>query len=177
MSNTLKNILSVIFLTGLLIHFSFVFVFTSPLFNNKRLKGISQNYCYPYFYQSWSLFTPVPTCKHQVFVRYYQNNEWSHFEDIFTKEQNKHQKNRFLGNENIVLMFSNSLSYLQPFLLSKSAIHLFPSTKEIDIVLFELNQYLKMNMHLKENTNYQVLFVTTQKSTVTTHYFNYLTIN
>ena len=177
MSKGLKHIIGIVFLGGLLFHFLFVFVFTAPLFENTRLKGISQNYCYPYFYQSWSLFTPVPTCKHQVFVRYFKNNKWTNFEDVFTNEQEVHQKNRIKGNEHIVLLLSNSLSYLQPFLLSKSAIHHTSKTKEQDIVLFELNQYLKLNKSLDAKTNYQVLFVTTQNTLVTAHYFNNLSIN
>ncbi len=177
MNNTLKNGLSIVFIIGLFIHFSIVFLFTAPLLNHTSLKGYSQTYCYPYFYQSWSLFTPIPTCKHQVFVRYFKNNQWSDFEDIFTHEQALHQGNRFSGKENMVLLFSNSLSYLQPFLLTKSAIHQQSTTKETDIVLFELNQYLKLRYALHDETNYQVLFVTTQNASTKAHYFDHLTIN
>ncbi len=73
---------------------------------------------YPYFHQSWSLFAPVPKENFNVYVKA-GTGKW---EDVFQEIIRSHQTNRFAGNENTMLAFSNSLRYYISSVTDESAI-------------------------------------------------------
>ncbi len=64
---------------------------------------------YPFFHQRWALFVPIPKQNFNIYVKYDKtNNQWK---DVFYEINSAHQKNRWGGNESLLLAFSNALRY------------------------------------------------------------------
>ncbi len=168
-----KKIITVCFLSVFVIHFTFVFFATSPLKINGKPTTISKFYCYPFFYQTWSLFAPAPTINYQLFVRYKTNVGFTNWQNIFENALQRHKKNKLVGNENIMLLFSNSLNYAISNMQTKSVIKLNATTTSQTILLFEVNQYLKLNHQLKKGNEFEcIVFANKSKSPVANYFVN-----
>lgn len=67
-------------------------------------------YVYPYFYQNWNLFAPIPNSNYQLYARVdTENNGESIFEEVLTL----HQSNRLKGYEPLLIGFSNCIHYFE----------------------------------------------------------------
>lgn len=160
-------------------HFSLVFVFAAPLnIKSHKISYLSAFYCYPYFQQSWSLFVPAPNAQCQLYVRYKTLNGWSDWKDILQEEYLNHRYNRLIGNENTVLLLSNSTHYAINTLPRNQTIYkeMFSKT-ELKVLKHEINQYLKNNYQLKTQTNYEVLLLKKESKETFSNYFKDLKID
>lgn len=179
MTNAYKRVLSCVLVVGLFIHFSLIFLFASPLkHTGKKIEYLSSFYCYPYFQQSWGLFVPAPNAQHQLFVRYKKQNAWSNWFDILQKEYLKHRNNRLSGGETTVLLLSNSAHYAFNVLPDAQSVYSkISDKKELQVLNYEIVQYLKTSEDLKPNTDYEILLVNQKQGKITTNYFKFLKIN
>ncbi len=159
MTLSLKRLVSLICLCIILLHFSLLFIYSSPL--NKqttKLNFYSTVYSYPFFHQSWSLFAPTPTKKTDLYVRYFTNNKWSSWANILQNEINKHQHNVMAGNETTVLLFSNSLNYVTNS-LNDSLYQKPPSNLNFKVLTYSIANYLKNKFHKTTNTKFEILII------------------
>lgn len=76
--------------------------------NPLKISYYATFYAYPYFHQNWNLFVPPPSINYKL-IAYTTNGEI----DIFKAILIKHRRNRFAGNEPIVLALSNSIHYFE----------------------------------------------------------------
>ena len=68
-------------------------------------------YAYPFFQQSWTLFTPPPDCNYRLFADFSLNGKAKQVEILSTLAQN--HNNRLLGNEPVTLAIANSIHYFE----------------------------------------------------------------
>lgn len=178
MSKRLKQLLTVTFIVFLCLHFALIFFFASPLkYKTGKISYISAFYCHPYFQQSWGLFVPAPNAQHQLFVRYKTQTSWSNWTDILQKEYLKHRANRLSGNETIVLLLSNSTHHaLNVLTESQSVYSKIPDKKELRVLNYEIEQYLKINDKLKQGTDYEILIANNTTKGIFASYFKFLKI-
>ena len=137
-------------------HFMAVLAYASPDALTGKLKHYVFPYMYPYFHQSWSLFVPVPKENFNVYVKI-DSGKW---EDVFQKIVQDHQTNRLVGNENIMIAFSNSLRYYVSSVSDKSMI-MPDDGSNINFVV--LKKIIKQYYHVKANTeirNMDVIVIT-----------------
>lgn len=180
MSQALKQIFLVVAGLMLSIHFLFISIYCFPVrYKDNILKGISYAYVYPLFHQNWCLFVPAPSAKNSIFVRYQVNNQYTHWEDILSKEIDTHKQNRVTGRESIYLMLSNSLIYEFVALsgVSSRAYAEMPKNKDFEVLHFEISQYLKSNYNLKKGTACEYLLVSSNTQSTDAYYFKSLHIN
>ena len=156
MNLILKRVLSVLFLSGLIIHYVFIFFYASPLSSMKsKLNGYSQLYCYPFFQQSWSLFVPTPNKKNTVLIKFRNDKKW--LKIVPLKSSYNNQRNLVM-HDAIHLLFSNSTYYLLNSLPKKSIIYSNkPNTIGFKNFNYILNQYLKLDFLLSKNTSYDMI--------------------
>jgi hypothetical protein len=92
------------------LHFLFVLNFGYPL--NKELKTkldfYSFDYCYPYLFQDWRLFTPCPKYNFTICAKYKVNNT-THYALPLQEVLNK--RNLFNGKEFLMLSITGSSGY------------------------------------------------------------------
>jgi hypothetical protein len=71
---------------------------------------VSFAYTYPYFHQSWNLFTPPPASNYRLYA-YSQKTGWS--SDIYSEILNHHRSNRLKGWSPLLTGLSNSIHYFE----------------------------------------------------------------
>ncbi len=81
----------------------------------------AEAYVYPYFHQNWNLFAPPPSSNYTLFATY--NNNGNKTTDVFNEILIKHQTNRLLGYEPLLIAFSNSIHYFEKNTLLKDALN------------------------------------------------------
>lgn len=68
-------------------------------------------YIYPFFHQNWNVFVPPPESNYNLYALF-QNKELKRI-DVFTEINQKHQSNRFAGNESLLLCLINSIHHFE----------------------------------------------------------------
>lgn len=180
MPQPLKRFLSIVLITIICGHFAFVFVYASPVkIKAKKLNALSYLYVYPIFQQNWELFVPAPNIERKLFVRYKVENCFSDWQDIFSQEIMNHRNNRVLGNENKLLLLSNSLIYVINSLYETPSCILSPEPKDVafKVLKFEINQYLKNKYKSKAQTSYELLLVSKGAENTDAYYIKSLYVN
>lgn len=180
MSQSLKRFISIVLVMFIAVHFILVFVYASPFkINSKKLTAVSFMYVYPVFQQNWELFVPAPDIERKLFVRYKTQDGFSDWQDILSQEIMNHRKNRALGNETKVLLFSNSLIYVinslydvPSCILSKK-----PNDAAFKVLEFEINQYLKCKLNVKSTTPYELLMISKTNFKTDAYYIKTLRVN
>ncbi|MES2761069.1 MAG: DUF5819 family protein [Bacteroidota bacterium] len=154
-----------------------VYCFPHPI-KNPKIRFINKQYIYPIFHQNWGLFVPAPDTERKLFMRYEKNNGFTDWQDILSQEVIKHKQNRLSGNETRVLLLSNSLIYAlnsldeQPSSVFKAGI----SNKELKVLQFEVEQYLKSKYQLNGRIGYELL-ITSSGQQSKAFYLQNLAIN
>lgn len=180
MSQSLKRFISIVLVMFIAVHFILVFVYASPIkINSKKLTAVSFMYVYPVFQQNWELFVPAPDIERKLFVRYKTQDGFSDWQDILSQEIMNHRKNRALGNETKVLLFSNSLIYVinslydvPSCILSKK-----PNDAAFKVLEFEINQYLKSKLNIKTTTRYELLMISKTDVKTDSYYVKALSVH
>lgn len=125
---------------------------------------------YPYFHQSWSLFVPVPNENFNVYVKV-KGEKW---EDVFQNLVRKHQSNRFAGNEDLMLAFSNGLRYYASAVNETSAIMKDDGSNINFVVIKKLAlDYYK----IKSNQRVEEIIIVTKCISGAPYYAHYYKIN
>lgn len=68
------------------------------------------------------MFAPIPKQNFNVYIKYRTDKADVQWTDVFNTILSNHQKNRFAGNEALLLSFSNSLRYYASSVNEKSEI-------------------------------------------------------
>jgi hypothetical protein len=179
MSKRLKQLLAIVFMAVLCLHFGLVFLFAAPLkLKNEKVTYLSSFYCYPYFQQSWGLFVPAPDAQHQLLVRYKKQNQWTSWTDILQAEYLKHRTNRLSGGETVVLLLSNSTHYALNVLPEKQTLHKqMHDKKELQVLRYEIEQYLKIYEKLASKTDFEIIIINKTPNKTQANYFKFLKID
>ena len=179
MNSKTKRFLAIVLVCLICIHFSMVFIYCSPVkFESKEIDFISRLYVYPVFHQNWGLFVPAPNEERRLYVRYKLHHDFSNWQDILAREINAHKNNRLAGGEAKVLMFSNSLIYELNSIDNKPSA-LFSgkqSSKEFQVLVFEVNQYLKAQFKVMPDTEFELLLVSKSEIRNKAYHFKYLKV-
>jgi hypothetical protein len=96
---------------------------------------------YPYFQQTWTLFTPPPNSNYQLIASY--EHKGQHTEDILFEILNKHQANRLLGYEPLVLTFVTGIHYFEKrAFFNEQPCGQIKNNQNFDIVEYAARNYL-----------------------------------
>ena|ERR1700752_3912530 len=176
MSLLTKRILSICCLSILLVHFSFVFIYASPIRTAPlKLRVLSSYYIGPLFHQNWRLFVPAPNVERRLYVRYLDNNTWSDWDDIFRKQIDEQRKGMILANEEEVLGFSLSLVYLSNTVTETQKVFVSePDEFNFKVVKKAARQYLLNNKELKNPQQFEILFSQISKEGQSNYYYKNL---
>lgn len=162
MSPAIKRLISAILLSVLGLHFSALFICSSPLkMNSPGLTFIAKSYTDPFFRQNWNLFVPAPKSQHYLFVRYKNGDNWTKWKDILGDCVENNRQNKFRGNEAIVLLFSNSLIYVLNKVPVSTLYKQAPGFIEFEVLNHELGRYLALHENLRSVQPYEVLIYST----------------
>ncbi len=127
MKAALKNILATGMLLFLGFHFTLVFNYAAPVKAGGKLGAASDFYCYPYFYQQWTVFVPAPQKHFDLMIRNgsADNHSWQAWRNI-TNHLLKRRKpyTALLGRETEILLMTNAVSYLSSDLEEKDQVFL-----------------------------------------------------
>lgn len=97
---------------ALTIHFGSVFIYSKPIDSQKqKVEFYAQAYVYPYFHQNWNLFVPIPDANYKLFCEFENNGK--QIVDLFEEITIKHQTNRLLGFDPLIVAFSNSFHFFE----------------------------------------------------------------
>lgn len=173
-----KRFLSVALIAGFCFHFGFIFICASPIKTaHPKINFLSNQYCTPFIYQNWSLFVPAPKTTLKLFVRYKTEKGWSSWNDVLQTQILKNKNNRITGHENTVLLFSNALHYALNSFPDQSSFNIGPKNDmNFFILKYEIDQYLKLKVAIKENTHYEILINTNVANQSVSHYIKYLNV-
>ncbi|MCW3075431.1 MAG: hypothetical protein JWO32_40 [Bacteroidetes bacterium] len=97
-----KRILVLIGLTLLGLHFTLLSVY---IFKPGKLSVL---YVYPYFHQNWNVFVPPPQANYNLYALFDGKRI-----DVFAELNQRHQNNRFSGNEPLLLGLINCIHYFE----------------------------------------------------------------
>lgn len=105
----------------LFLHIAMICIYARPSGRgDTKADYLAGAWVYPYFHQSWSLFTPAPSCNYSLYV-------WSgtspEKRDIFREILTAHRSNRFAGHEASLLAFSNSIHYFEKNSVAQAAVN------------------------------------------------------
>jgi hypothetical protein len=74
-----------------------------------KLDFYSFNYCHPYFYQDWRMFTPPPKFNYTIYAIYKVHGQTHYSLPI---QEVLYQRNAFNGKEFLMLSFTNSCEFI-----------------------------------------------------------------
>jgi hypothetical protein len=134
-------------LAYLLVHFSFVFLYSKPFVSEKsRVEFYAQGYVYPYFHQNWNLFAPAPTSNYKLYCEYENNGKQQ--VDVFSEIKLKHQTNRLTGFGPLVIAFANSFYYLETSALNKAINGPLENNEHFKMIEHSTKKYLEYTRNI-----------------------------
>lgn len=122
-----------------------VFVYAGPFATRgSKASFLAYAYVYPYFHQNWDLFAPVPENNYRLIAEYEENGLQRR--DVFAELVQKHQANRLLGYEPLVIAFSNSIHYFEAGSPLQQAVN-GPVKNDLNFMILEraVRSYLKQH--------------------------------
>lgn len=160
MTVRVKRIITLACLCVLCVHFFLVFMYASPLRNlSVDLRVLANYYIGPLFHQNWRLFVPAPNVERRLYVRFYDNNTWSDWEDIFRTQIDKQRNGLILANEEEVLGFSLALVYLSETDTALQKVFISePDNFNFKVVKKAARQYLLNNKEMTDPQKFEILF-------------------
>lgn len=108
----IRLILAFLCLGFLCIHFSFTFLYTSPLKNhkNENLHYFVNGYIHPLFWQNWSLFVPAPRDNKKIEISFQEtDSSFSEYYDPLTNYKSVNKWLRYSPQGKVILGFDNAL--------------------------------------------------------------------
>lgn len=135
--------------SALLLHFGFVFIYCNPLSTEKnRAYYYSYYYTYPFFSQSWTLFTPAPNCNYHLFAEFEKNGIQK--TEVLSDLLYKHQSNRLAGYEPTLLCMANTIHYFEKASpLQKALNGPVSDDKNFDLLVYSTRRYLENQYNTK----------------------------
>lgn len=136
----------------------FVLFSVNPLIKEKsQLNYWADYYVYPYFQQTWTLFTPPPNSNYQLIATYECNGQRT--KDVLNDILNKHQANRLLGYEQLLLTFVTGIHFFEKTaVLNNQPTGKVINNQNFDIVKYAAQNYL-FHKHNKEVKNLKLTLV------------------
>lgn len=176
MSASIKRIITVLCLMLLCLHFLLVFIYASPVRDvSMKLRIVASYYIGPFFHQNWCLFVPAPNAERHLYVRYFDKNRWSDWEDIFQKQINIQRDGIILANEEEVLGLSLSLVYLSGTEDQPQKVFLKePDKFSFQVVKKAARQYLVNTKDLKDPGKFEMLFSEVTTASQINYYYKNL---
>ena len=177
MSVFAKRMISLLCLLALGVHFFLVFIYASPLRSSSlKLRILSAYYMTPFFHQNWCLFVPAPSEDRRLYVRYFDDNTWSDWEDVFQKQISEQRNGVILANEEEVLGLSLSLVYLSNTEDKPQKVFLAePDKFNFKVVKKAVRQYLVNHKELKNPQKFEILFSQIGRDYQANYYYKNLT--
>lgn len=156
----------------LIFHFIAVFVYANPFGKpGSKVSYAAYAYVYPYFHQNWNLFAPAPEANYRLIAEY--ENGGLQRRDVFAEIVQKHQANRLLGYEPLVIAFSNSMHYFEKNSPLQQALN-GPVKDDFNFTILEraVKNYLKYNNKTADRPLRLILVVENTQSKEQRVYFN-----
>ncbi len=166
MKPALKNILAAGMLLFLGLHFTLVLNYAAPVKAGGKLNAASDFYCYPYFYQQWTVFVPAPQKRFDLMIRNGSaaDHSWQAWRSI-THHLLKRRKpyTALLGRETEVLLMSNAINYLASDLGETNQLFTArPDLSSFAILERGARYYFRNFRCWKNGKDYELLLITTQ---------------
>lgn len=139
------------------------------------LRVFTNYYIGPLFHQNWRLFVPAPNVERRLYVRYYDQNVWSDWRDVFREQIDKQRNRLILANEEEVLGFSLSLVYLSDSDTALQKVFITePDDFSFKVVKKAAKQYLINNEQLVSPQKFEILFSQIHKDYWANYYYKNL---
>lgn len=145
------------------LHFFIVFNYNFSASNNSKVSYYYTYYGYPYFHQNWNLFAPVPKQNYELFV--FNNGLVI---NVLGDVLQKHKKNRFSGNEGLLIAFTNSIHYFVSSTTVNSGLVI--NNNNFEMLGFSVKNYLKNKTEFR-NAQPNILLKVTEINTKKIRYF------
>lgn len=123
MKPALKNILAAGMLLFLGLHFTLVLNYAAPVKAGGKLNAASVFYCYPYFYQQWTVFVPAPEKQFNVYMRAGKDGDWQPWFSLTEEVVRKNRCMPAFGTESEALLVINASNYLYSDLGQQDAVY------------------------------------------------------
>jgi hypothetical protein len=178
MNKLSKGFISCMLISGLCLHFGLLFLYTSPLTSSHpKIHFITKACVGSFFHQGWSLFVPAPNTRHYLFVRYKNDSNQTVYKDILRDCVENNRQNKFMGNEAIALLFSNSLVYLFHEVPRSAFYPKAPGFTGFKVLNYEVSRYLALHHILKKGQEYELIVHSTGPGGHKTLYVQSLSLN
>jgi len=92
-------------------HFIMLFFYKPEGTKRNKLDFYSALYVYPFFHQTWRLFSPPPDSNFKLYAHFEKSG--IHKIDLFSEILQDHRSNRLKGLEPLLLAFVNSIHYFE----------------------------------------------------------------
>lgn len=130
---------------GLLIltfHFCLLVLYANPFGRgNTAADYLAGAWVYPYFHQSWTLFTPAPAANYTLLAC---TNGTPATCDIFYEALGAHRNNRAGGHEAVLIALSNSIDYFEKNTLLRQPLN-GPVKEDLmfDLLVYSATHYMQ----------------------------------
>ncbi len=153
-----------------------VFIYASPVrYSTVKLRVMANYYIGPLFHQNWRLFVPAPNVERRLYVRYFENNQWSNWEDIFREQIDKQRNGLIWANEEEVLGFSLAQVYLSDSDTALQRVFIKePDNYSFRVVKKATRQYLVNDKSLKNPQKFEIIFSQISKGYYSNYYYKNL---
>jgi hypothetical protein len=148
-----------------------IFIYASPVkIETGKPLYLANAYVYPYFYQNWNLFVPVPESNYQLFVKEAKDKN---YKDVFSEVLTKHQSNRLLGYEPLVIGFSNCIHYFEKNSELQNTLYgPISADANFDILMHATKSYLQHKQNKKVDSLQLILVVSDVEDGKQRMYYN-----
>lgn len=166
MKPVLKNILASGMLLFLGFHFILLLNYAAPVKAGRKLSAASALYCYPYFYQQWSVFVPAPQKRFNLMIRNGSaaGRSWQPWRNV-TGHLLKRRKpcTALLGRETEILLISNSINYLASDLGERDRLFTTrPALPSFNVLERAARYYFRNFRCWKGGKDYELMLITTK---------------
>lgn len=173
-----KRLVSLFLLFFLCLHFTLIVNYAAPVSISGKLKAASSIYTYPYFYQQWTVFVPVPGKRFDLMIRNGEGNKWQAWTNLTSHLLKRREKwTALLGRETEVLLMTNAISYLAGDLGEKDQLFLNrPDLPSFKILEHAARNYFRNFRCWKDGKEYELLLITTTHNKTIVYYFKNLSL-
>ena len=175
MKPALKNILAAGMLLFLGFHFILVLNYAAPVKAVEKLNAASTFYCYPYFYQQWTVFVPAPERKLNLYMRAGKDGDWQPWFSITEEVIRNNRRMPAFGSEAEALLVTNASSYLSGDLGKHRAVYRSrPLFRSFAVLEHAARHYFHHSARSKKEKEYELLLTVSADGETRAWYFKNL---
>lgn len=175
MNAALKNILATGMLLFLGLHFTLILNNTAPVKAGGKLGTASAFYCYPYFYQQWTVFVPAPEKQFNLYMRAGTDGSWQPWFSLTQELIRKNKRMPAFGTESEALLVINAGNYLYSDLDKQDTIYnARPLFRSFLVLERAARYYFRHSTRSKKEKEYELLLTATVAGETQAWYFKNL---